>query len=90
MANFDTYQAKSDAARKAFNLLAIIRNIYESGKQVQGALALYQAGTDAAFNAAVNAIFTTAERTELGQMLAQINALVTDWENNHAGAISGP
>lgn len=89
MANFDGYQAKSDASRKAFNLLPLIRGIYESGRQVQAALALYQANTDPAFNAAVNAIFNASERAELGQMLAQINALVIDWEANHALAISG-
>lgn len=87
MANFDGYENKANAARRAFNLLAQIRNIYESGKQVQAALTLYQAGSDVAFNAAINAIFTTAERQELGQMLSQINALITDWEANHAGAL---
>ena len=89
MANFDTYQAKSDASRRAFNLLPLIRSIYESGKQVQAALALYQAATDPSFNAAVNAIFATAERQELGQMLTQIGALLTDWEANHMGALQG-
>jgi hypothetical protein len=87
VANFDTHQEKANAARKAFNVLALVRSVYESGKQVQLALALYQAGTDPVFNAAVNALFTSAERTELGQMLAQINALVTDWETNHRGAL---
>jgi hypothetical protein len=89
MANFDAYQAKSDATRKAFNLLHLIRGIYENGKQVQAALALYQAATDPAFNAAVNAIFSATERQELGQMLSQITALVTDWEANHIGALQG-
>lgn len=90
MANFDTFAAKSDGARRAFNMLALIRNIYESGKQVQQGLALYQAGTDPAFNASVNALFTAGERTELNAMAQQINALVTDWEASHAGALGAP
>ena len=88
MANFDNYQTKSIASRNAFNVLPLIRGIYENGVQVQALLALYQSGTDAAFNAAVNAIFTSAERNELNVMLNQINALVQDWQTNHIGAIS--
>jgi hypothetical protein len=87
VANFDTYAAKSTSARQALSLLALMRNIYEGGKQVQAALALYQAGTDAAFTASVNALFSSAERTELGVMAAQINSLVADWETNHPGAL---
>jgi hypothetical protein len=89
MANFDTHQDKANAVRRAMNVLAQVRSVYESGKLVQQALALYQAGTDPAFNAAINALFSSAERAELGVMLNQINTLITDWEANHMGAIGG-
>lgn len=89
MANFDTFTAKSAGARQALEMLVLIRSIYASGKQVQAALALYQAGTDPAFVASVNALFTTAERNELGVMAQQINALVLDWEASHIGALTG-
>jgi hypothetical protein len=87
MANFDQYQSKSEAARRAFNVLPLIRGIYAEAKQVQAALALYQSGSDVVFNAAVNAIFSAAERSELLILLTQLNALVTDWEANHSMAI---
>lgn len=89
MANFDASTAKITAVRQAIAILVLIRNIYESSKQVQAALALYQAGTDPTFTAAVNALFSSAERSELGTMAQQINALVQDWEANHIGALNG-
>lgn len=87
MANFDTADDRHNAVHMANSLLPQVRGLYVQAKQVQAALALYQAGSTPAFNAAVNALFSASERTELGQMLSQINALVTDWETNHIGAI---
>lgn len=71
----------------AMAILDKIRNIYRDCKSAQASLNLYQAGTDPTFNAAINALHPPAERTELGQMLTQINALVADFEQNHATAI---
>ena len=88
MANFDTSATRRESVKSANNLLPHIQHIYQSCKSAQTLLALYQAGTDATFNAAVNALFTSAERTELGQMLADINTLVTAWEANHGSAIA--
>lgn len=83
MANFDTSHTKMDSVRDAVDLLDRIRALYVHAKEMQTLLARYQAGTDATFNAAANALFTSAERTELGQMLSQVNTLITDWEANH-------
>lgn len=90
MANFDTSAAKLAAVRDAIGLLPYIQSIYASSKHVQALLAAYQAQTDPVFVAAINALHTPAERQELGQMLAQISALVTDWEANHRGALGLP
>lgn len=87
MANFDGAAAKLQSARDATNLLQLLRATYTTAKQVQSALALYQAGTDPVFVAAINALFTSAERSELGAMGAQLATLVSDWEASHAGAI---
>lgn len=51
---------------------------------------LYSAKTDTTFNAAVDAIFTASDRTELGVILGKINALVTDLEANHKGPLNLP
>ncbi len=83
MANFDTSDVKANSLNQATSLLNDTRSLYTQAKSVQSKLALYQAGTDPAFNAAINALFSAAERTQLGQMLAKINDLVTDWEANH-------
>lgn len=89
MANFDNSAVKRAAVQKAGGVLPNIQAIYQSMKIVQERMALYTAGTDAAFNAAVNALHTAGERTELGQMLAGIDTLVADWESNHMGALQG-
>lgn len=90
MANFDsTTQTKRDSIYRAAGLLDRVRAVYGAAKGVQSEMALYQAGTDPTFNAAINALFSPAERQELGQMLSQINNLVQDWEANHVGAIQG-
>jgi len=89
LANFDTFITKSNSARQALGMLVLVRSIYESGKQVQAALTAYQAGTDAAFVASVNALFTAGERTELAAIGTAISTLVTDLETNHMGAIIG-
>jgi hypothetical protein len=72
---------------QAISLLDQVRSIYSQCKNAQANLVLYQAGTNAAFNAAINTLHPPAERTELNQMLTQINSLITDWETNHADVI---
>lgn len=89
MANFDTSADKIRAVREANNLLANIQAAHQALKILQASMAKYQAATDPTFNAAINALYNSAERTELGQMLAGANTLVTDWETNHMGALQG-
>jgi hypothetical protein len=88
MANFDTTtRARIDSVQAASGLLTRVHALYVHAKEMQSLLARYQAGTDAAYIAAVNAMYTAAERQELAAMLQQANALVSDWEANHAGVI---
>jgi len=90
MANFDaTARAKITSVHTASRLIQIIYSVYVQAKNAQALLNLYNSGTDTSFNAAVNAMLLPAERTEIGQVLTQINALVTDLETNHAALISG-
>jgi hypothetical protein len=88
MADFSTIKTKRNSIDNAYRLLDNIRATYANAKQAQTLLNLYTANTDPTFNAAINALFTSAHRTELAAMLAQINALVADWETNHASAIT--
>lgn len=84
---FETVAGKQAGIQRAITLLHQIRQIYAVGKSVQQLLADYQAGTDPALNATINALLSSAERTEISQMLAQIDALIVNWEANHPQAI---
>jgi len=89
MANFDSAaRAKIESVHTASRLIQVIYSVYTQAKSAQALLNLYTSATDPAFNAAVNAMLLPAERTEIGQVLTQINALVTDLESNHAALIS--
>jgi hypothetical protein len=85
---FDTAQTKINAVGRAGNVLGRLRTIYSYCKEIEAALALYAAGTDAAFNAAINALFTAPERAVLNDMLADIATLTADWEANHTDVIN--
>lgn len=84
---FELYAQKAESIQKATTVLADIRSIYTDAKRMQEKLALYNAATDLTFNAMIDALFSVAERTELGNMLAEVNALVLDWEANHRAAL---
>lgn len=79
--------ARLNSARYATNLPQLFRAMFEQGKVIQGALTLYQSGSDPVFNNAVNALLRPEERAELNVMAQQVNALVTDWQTNHADAV---
>jgi hypothetical protein len=87
MANFDTSEATVASVGQATGLLAALRSLYGQAKSAQALMSRYQANTDPAFNAAINAMFAQAERAELADMLTDVGVLVTDWEANHAGAL---
>lgn len=84
---FETYQTKQSALHRAALYLHYARQVYAVGKAMQQLKADYQAGTDAALVAAVNTLFTGAERTELSAMQSTLDVLLLDWEMNHAQAI---
>ena len=84
---FENAETKRVGVERALTLLHQVRQIYQTGKIVQQLLADYQGATDPVLVAAVNALYTPAERVELGQMLGQIDTLVTAWETNHGAAL---
>ena len=87
---FETTDTKLNSLNRASALLNEIRTVYSAAKAVQSKLTLYNANTDPIFNAAINATLTSAERTELSQMLTQVNALLADWESNHKAPLGLP
>lgn len=90
MSNFDAAsRAKIESVHTASRLIQIVYSVYAQAKNAQALLNLYTSATDPAFNAAANAMLSASERTELGQVLTQITALVNDLEANHAALISG-
>lgn len=80
---FDATQAKITAVNKAGNVLGLLRTVYADAALLSQALTTYQAGTDPTLNAAMNAVYTAAERVELAAMIAQMQTLKADWETNH-------
>ncbi len=87
MAFDSSTRAKITSVTEAAIVVQTVQETYRQAKAAQSMLQRYTAATDPNFNAAVNAMLSSAERTELGQMLAQINALVTDWEANHPSVL---
>lgn len=80
---FETAQTKIRAVGRAGNVLGLLRTIYAHMDELQTMLATYQAGTDPALNAALNAVYSAAERTEIGAMIAELNTLKAAWEVSH-------
>lgn len=78
---------KINSIHRATNLRNSLKNIYQSARSVQELLALYASGTDATFNAVIDALYNQQEKAHLAQMLEALNLLVTDWETSHAAAI---
>jgi hypothetical protein len=87
MANFAQVRATITSMEKAAAILPQLQAIYQQAQFAKAAIELYQAGTDATFNQAVNAIFTANERSQLATMLNQVNTLVGAWEANHASLL---
>lgn len=83
---FDTAQQRVQALQQAGDLVGLTRTIYAYCAKLKAAKALYAANTDPAFNAAFNALFTTADRSELSTMITQLETLMADWEANHPWA----
>lgn len=90
MANFDTVDATIQSVSAAESVLNGVRSLYRQAKSTQTYLTLYAAGTDPKFNAAINTLFTQAERSELAAMLTDINTLCAAWEANHKAPLGLP
>lgn len=90
MADFSSTDQTLAAINQAANLRPAVQGMYAQAKSVQSLMALYQAGSNQAFNTAINTIFTSAQRTELADMLTDVNSLITDWETNHRSALGLP
>ena len=80
---FENAQTKIRAVNRAGNVLGLLRTIYAHMDELSSMLATYQAGTDPALNAAMNAVYSAAERTEIGTMIAELNTLKAAWEAAH-------
>lgn len=84
MPNYTTVVARMDSYGNAASLLPKLQQIYRQAQEVDDAITLYQAGTDSHFNTAINSIFSTAERTELGAMLENLQTLTSAWAAQHS------
>lgn len=90
MANFDNSQPTIQSMNQATGVLNAVRGAYAQLKTVQAFMALYTANTNPPFNAAVNTLFTPAERSELGNIAGDMGALITELETNHRSALGLP
>jgi ABC-type transport system substrate-binding protein len=89
MGNFDQAAARLQSFYDAQNVPRMYRGIYDQSKVLITFMTRYQVANDPPFNAAIDALFTSAERNELGAMLAAVQALINDWETNHPAAVHG-
>lgn len=86
---FEGLVRKASANARANQVLADARNAYQGLVRVRDHLALYQAGTDVEFTAAVDGFFSPEERMELGAIAVKMTALVEDLAANHADFVRG-
>jgi hypothetical protein len=77
---FDTFATKQAALHRAALYLHYARQIHQAGKAMQQLKADYVAGTDTVLVAAVNALFTSGERSALSSMQTPLDTLLSDWE----------
>lgn len=84
MADYTQVRDDIDSMSKAAQILPFLQDIYARAQRAQDAITLYMAGTDTTFNEAVEDIFDAGERTELSQMIGDLNTLVTEWDTNHS------
>lgn len=76
-----------NAYGRAAALLPSLQQIYRQSQEVAAIIALYQSGADPHFNAAIESIFTPAERQQLLAMLTNTSQLVTAWTNNYLNLV---
>ena len=84
MPNYTVVRQRMSSYGEAASLLPRLRQIYDQCQEVAEAITLYQSGTDADFNAAIQSIFTATERAELAAMLTNVQTLVNTWTAQHS------
>lgn len=87
MADFSNIDAKEESVNKATSVRNGVKTLYSQGKNVRTLMDLYTANTDPVFNAAINAIYSAAQRSELNVVRGKIDAFLDDLETNHASLI---
>lgn len=90
MADFTNTDSTIQSVSQATSLLNAVRSAYSQDKAVQALMNKYAAGTDLAFNKAIDAMFSSAQRTEFADVLTDVNARVADWETNHRSLLGLP
>lgn len=88
MADFSTFRTRKTAFERGSGLVDRILAAYSAAAGVRDELAAYQAGTDAELVAAINAVFTAAQRQELGQVAQALATFAADMEANHSGLVN--
>jgi hypothetical protein len=77
--------------QKINGVLALVQNVrglYGEAKSFQAKVALYQSGTDPAFNAAANAVLPVADRARLATLATTLAPLIAELETNYADFIN--
>lgn len=85
---FDQARSKSASLVHAADVLNSVKIAYVKMKDVAAIYDLYIAGTDATFNAAVNAIFNASDLAELAAIATHYRTWCTEIETNHSSIIN--
>jgi hypothetical protein len=89
MADFTPFDVRRNRFERAASIVDRVRAGYNVARGVRDFIALYQAGTDADLVAAVDAVYTPAQKQELNTVATKMAAFATDMETNHASLIAG-
>src|SRR3954451_21503491 len=84
---FENTDARQASMLRVMNLRHNLKQIYSIGVLVQGVLADYQSNADPVMKSTADEMFEPAELAELGQMLTEINGLVSSWTANHPSVL---
>lgn len=83
MANITIITNRINSTLRAKILLERLRLIYQDTQFARSAINDYQSNADPVFKTAIDDMFSTSERAQLGQMLTQLAALDNNWTTNH-------
>lgn len=87
MADFSSFNTKRTQFTRAVGIVPTIRTIYQQLDAMRRLLAAYQGATDADLVSGVNAVYTNAQRTEIGVVVGKLSSLAADLEANHASLL---